>query len=254
MYLKQMIPAQIRDAVEKDLPLILPIGCVECHGHHLPVGCDTIIVEEVARRLEQRIGCVVAPTVDYGPTGYDVSGPELGTMDTSPEELLAYARGVLRGLLRLGFRRIFVWVFHQGERGPLATTFHLAGQRLVEELMVRERGEGWWGTSIPDPNDRTFNIIQVRSVVHPKSSPPASGDHAGLYETSYMLAACGSQVDMSLLNSDGPWYTLRPGNLSADATAARGEEMFEAMVAAWAAEFARGTSLPRTNAELHSKR
>ena len=237
MYLKYMRPAQIRDAVERTLPVILPIGCVECHGYHLPVGCDTIIVEEVARRLEQRIECVVAPTVDYGPTGYDVSGPELGTMDVAPEELLAYARGVLRGLLRLGFRRIVVWVFHQGDRGPLATTFHLAGTRLVEELMCQERGEGWWGASAPNRSDRNFSIIQARSVVHPNSSPPAGGDHAGLNETSYMLAACGDKVDMSLLSEDGPWYTLTPGDLSADATVERGEEMFEAMVAAWAAEF-----------------
>jgi len=31
MHLKHMRPAQIRDAVERDLPVILPIGCVECH-------------------------------------------------------------------------------------------------------------------------------------------------------------------------------------------------------------------------------
>ena len=236
MYLKYMRPAQIRDAVERDVPIILPIGCVECHGYHLPVGCDTLIVEEVARRLEQRIECVVAPTVDYGPTGYDVSGPELGTMDVAPEELLDDARGVLRGLLRLGFRRIVVWVFHQGDRGPLATTFHLVGGRLVEEKMSRERGEGWWGAAAPDPGDQTFGTIQVRSVVHPTSSPPAGGDHAGRNETSYMLAACGDRVDMSLLSDEGPWYTLSPGGASADGTAEWGEEMFEAMVAAWAEE------------------
>jgi creatinine amidohydrolase/Fe(II)-dependent formamide hydrolase-like protein len=55
MYLKLMKPAEIQDAVARDLPLILPIGCVECHGPHLPVRCDTIIVEEVARRLERRV-------------------------------------------------------------------------------------------------------------------------------------------------------------------------------------------------------
>ena len=238
MYLKYVRPAQIRDAVERDLPLILPIGCVECHGHHLPVGCDTIIVEELARRLERRIECVIAPTVDYGPTGYDVSGPELGTMDVSPEELTSYARGVVRGFLRLGFRRIVAMVFHQGERGPLAMTFQLAGGRLVEEQMSREYGEGWWGARRAQPGERSFNSFQVRSAVHPKSSPPAGGDHAGINETSYMLAACADKVDMSLLNEDGPWYTLAEGGRSEDGTAARGEEMFEAMVQAWVEELA----------------
>lgn len=236
MYLKLMRPDQIRDATARDVPLILPIGCVECHGHHLPVGCDTIIVEEVARRLERRITCVVAPTVDYGPTGYDVSGPDAGTMDVAPEELLDYARGVLRGLLRLGFRRILVWVFHQGERGPLATTFHLAGQRLVEDLLRAERGEGWWGARRPDAGDRSFDIIQVRSVVHPRSSPPAGGDHAGINETSYMLASCADAVDLALLRPEGPWYTTTPGGRAADASADRGERMLEAMVAAWERE------------------
>ena len=138
MYLKMMRPAQIREAVERNLPVILPIGCVECHGHHLPVGCDTLIVEEVARRVEQRIECVIAPTVDYGPTGYDVSGPELGTMDVAPEELLSYARGVLRSLLRLGFRRILVWVFHQGD----LSAARQAGDRSPRRFIRREGG--WW--------------------------------------------------------------------------------------------------------------
>jgi hypothetical protein len=33
MLLKAMKPAQIRDAAERDLPVTLPIGCVECHGY-----------------------------------------------------------------------------------------------------------------------------------------------------------------------------------------------------------------------------
>lgn len=236
MELKLMKPAEIRNAIERNLPLLLPVGCVECHGHHLPVGCDTLIVEEVARRLAGRIDCIIAPTVDYGPTGYDVSGPEAGTMDTAPEDLLPYARSVLRGLLRLGFRRIVVMVFHQGADGPLATTFHLAGRRLVEDLMRQERGEGWWGAKPPDPRERVFDIIQVRNVIHPDSSPPAGADHAGVYETSYLLSSCEAAVDLSRLGPDGPWYTGSGDRPASEATAARGGEMFEAMVAAWAKE------------------
>ncbi|OHD69093.1 MAG: hypothetical protein A2177_08305 [Spirochaetes bacterium RBG_13_68_11] len=233
MELKLMKPAEIRDAVARNLPLLLPVGCVECHGNHLPVGCDTIIVEEVVRRLAKRMDCVIAPTVDYGPTGYDVSGPEAGTMDTAPEDLLPYARSVLRGLLRLGFRRIRVLVFHQGDDGPLATTFHLAGRRLAEDLMRQETGEGWWGMRRSDSRNRFLDIIQVRNVIHPDSSAVAGSDHAGLNETSYMLSSCAAAVDLSLLGPDGPWYTLTPGDLASDATCERGEKMFEAMATAW---------------------
>jgi len=230
-----MLPSQIRDAAERDLPVLLPIGCVECHGHHLPVGCDTIIVEEVVRRLEKRIDCVVAPTVDYGPTQYAVSGPDLGTMDTPSEDLMPYARAVLASLLALGFRRIFVLVFHQGENGELATTFRLVGMRLITDRRREECGHGWWGKERPDPNSGS-PTISVRSVVLPKSSPPAGGDHAGINETSYMLAACPDAVDMARLGPDGPWYTLTEGRRAEDGSAERGEEMLEAMVEAWAEE------------------
>lgn len=239
MYLKYMLPAQIRDAVERNLPVLLPIGCVECHGHHLPVGCDTLIVEEVGRRLETRIDCVVVPTVDYGPTQYAVSGPDLGTMDMSFEELMPYARSVLAGLLALGFRRILVLVFHQGEMGELASTFRLVASRLITEKRWQECGHGWWGETRP-ASDSSFPSIAVRSVVHPKSSPPAGGDHAGINETSYMLSACPHAVDMSRLKPDGPWYTQVEGGRSADGSAERGERMLEAMVEAWAEELRPG--------------
>jgi len=71
MYLKHMRPAQIRDAVERDLPVILPIGCVECHGYHLPVGCDTIIVEEVARGEEMFEAMAAAWAEELGPISTD---------------------------------------------------------------------------------------------------------------------------------------------------------------------------------------
>ncbi len=233
MYLKYMLPSQIRDAAERDLPVLLPIGCVECHGHHLPVGCDTIIVEEVVRRLEKRIDCVVAPTIDYGPTQYAVSGPDLGTIDTPFEDLMPYARAVLAGLLALGFKRIFVLVFHQGENGELATTFRLVGMRLITDRRGEECGPGWWGKARPGPG---FPTIAVRSVVHPESSPPAGGDHAGISETSYMVAACPDAVDMARLSPDGPWYTLVEGGRAEDGSPERGEQMLEAMVEAWADE------------------
>ena len=71
---KCMLPSLVRDAAGRRVPL--PIGCVERHGHHLPVGWDTTIVEKLLRRLEKRIECIMAPTVKYGQTGYAVPGPE----------------------------------------------------------------------------------------------------------------------------------------------------------------------------------
>jgi creatinine amidohydrolase len=46
--------------------LIVPVGTTELHGPHLPLGCDTIIVERLADDLSAAHGITRAPTVEYG--------------------------------------------------------------------------------------------------------------------------------------------------------------------------------------------
>ena len=61
-----MRPAQIAAAVAADPRLIMPVGTCEQHGPHLPVGCDTIIVEYLANALSAEFGVLLAPTLEYG--------------------------------------------------------------------------------------------------------------------------------------------------------------------------------------------
>ena len=46
--------------------IIVPVGTTEQHGPHLPLGCDTIIVERLADDLSGTFGIPRAPTVEYG--------------------------------------------------------------------------------------------------------------------------------------------------------------------------------------------
>src|SRR3954469_2613966 len=64
--LKQMRPADIAAVVERDPRLIVPVGTCEQHGPHLPLGCDTIIVEHLADELSAEFGVLRAPTLEYG--------------------------------------------------------------------------------------------------------------------------------------------------------------------------------------------
>ena len=42
------------------------MGTTEQHGPHLPLGCDTIIVERLADDLSASFQILRAPTVEYG--------------------------------------------------------------------------------------------------------------------------------------------------------------------------------------------
>jgi creatinine amidohydrolase len=44
----------------------VPVGTCEQHGPHLPLGCDTIIVERLADDLSTAFDILRAPTIEYG--------------------------------------------------------------------------------------------------------------------------------------------------------------------------------------------
>src|SRR5438552_765942 len=52
--------------MSNDPRLIVPIGTCEQHGPHMPLGCDTIIVEYLADDLSAEFGVLRAPTLEYG--------------------------------------------------------------------------------------------------------------------------------------------------------------------------------------------
>lgn len=61
-----MTPAAIRERLLAHPALIVPVGTTEQHGPHLPLGCDTIIVERLADDLSAQSGVLRTPTVEYG--------------------------------------------------------------------------------------------------------------------------------------------------------------------------------------------
>lgn len=61
-----MRPGEVAATLEADPRLIVPVGTCEQHGPHLPLGCDTIIVERLADDLSAEFGVLRAPTLEYG--------------------------------------------------------------------------------------------------------------------------------------------------------------------------------------------
>jgi len=66
LHLKALTPDAVRDQLTRDARLLVPVGTCEQHGPHLPLGCDTIIVERLADDLSAACGILRAPTVEYG--------------------------------------------------------------------------------------------------------------------------------------------------------------------------------------------
>ena len=61
-----MTPVAIGEILLKRRTLIVPVGTTEQHGPHLPLGCDTIIVERLADDLSAAWTILRAPTLEFG--------------------------------------------------------------------------------------------------------------------------------------------------------------------------------------------
>lgn len=236
MILKDMLPHQVKEAIAQNVPLLIPAGCVECHGSQGPLGTDTIAVEELCRAVAVRVPAVVAPTIDYGPTGYAVSGPDWGTVDVPGQHFYLYVKDVLRALLLMGWPRIYVFIHHQGTDGPEGLAFRMAAGELDFELAREDKGLGWWGEHDPETHGNAFGRVRVVPSILPAAAKVCRGDHAGQYETSLMMHLRPASVDLAQLNVQSFWYTDRPDNLARLSTAEDGERYFISMVEAWVRE------------------
>jgi creatinine amidohydrolase len=64
--IKEMRPDEIAACVAADPRLIIPVGTCEQHGRHLPMGSDTLIVEQLADDFSAEFGILRAPSLEYG--------------------------------------------------------------------------------------------------------------------------------------------------------------------------------------------
>ncbi len=233
--LQDALPHQLKQAIDGEWPLLVPAGCVEYHGPHLPFGVDTFIVQELLRRVAERVNCLVAPPLWYGPTGYAVTGPDQGTVDVSTERFGRHVKDVLGSFWDVGFHWIVVAIHHQQMDGPEALAIRQAAAEVTFEKTLTQRGPAWWGKAPLPLSDNVFERIQVWPSVLPEAAGQGivMADHAGFYETSLLMAARPELADLGRLEAGVPWYCDTAESKARSASVEEGERMFQAMASAW---------------------
>ncbi|MCI4354823.1 MAG: creatininase family protein [Thermoplasmata archaeon] len=155
--------------------LILPVGALEAHGPHLPLGADQLQAEATAEALAERIDGLVGPTITYGACPAARNFP--GTVSVPMADLERYARGVLEEFGRMGVRRLLVLSGH-AERGHMAALREAADAAMQSHSHLRA----------VVLSDYDF-VYELRGEL----APPTDG-HAGLLETSRVLALAPGSV------------------------------------------------------------
>ncbi|HEX2942386.1 MAG TPA: creatininase family protein [Rhodopila sp.] len=115
---------QLREQARRNAIVILPIASLEQHGPHLPVEVDSILGETVAARTASKLQAkgqpvLVLPVIWTGLSEHHMTFGGTVTLDNAA--FAALIEGVVRSVLRLGFRRIVFLNAHGGNENALRT-------------------------------------------------------------------------------------------------------------------------------------
>lgn len=65
--IKDQYDPELRKIIKKKKnAAIIPIGSIEQHGPHLPVSTDSDIVTEIAKKIAEKTGFLLTPTINFG--------------------------------------------------------------------------------------------------------------------------------------------------------------------------------------------
>jgi creatinine amidohydrolase len=161
--------------------VVLPVGAVEQHGPHMPLGTDALIVEQVARqaaaRLAGDIPVVVAPTLAYGSSHHHL--PYGGTMSISTSTYFNVVKELVETLAVSGFRRVFIL---NGHGGNVELVTLVARDVSASHRIVVGAGSYWIMSSDALASSGAGQLGELPG-------------HAGEFETSMMLALHPELVD-----------------------------------------------------------
>jgi creatinine amidohydrolase len=143
---------------------IVPIGSVEQHADHLPVGTDLFTAQAIATAVAARLDCFLLPVIPFSVSIEHLGRP--GTIAIRGDTLVAYVRDILESLGQHGIKRVCLVSGHGGN--------------FILRPAVRE-----WNLRGGHP--RTILAWPWMGAAAKFTSEHTDDKHAGEWETSVML-------------------------------------------------------------------
>jgi creatinine amidohydrolase len=131
---------EINEAVAQQKVIVLPVGSVEQHGHHLPLDVDCKLAASVCLAAGERAPAemLVLPTVSYGYCHHVMDFP--GTINIEPTTFMRFLLDITRSVAYHGFKRIIIVNGH-GSNHPLVEQ---AGRQTCLQTDALCCTLSWW--------------------------------------------------------------------------------------------------------------
>lgn len=200
VFLEELTWTEVRDEIRAGkTTVIFPTGGTEQNGPHMVLGKHNFIVKHTAEQIARKLGnALVAPVLAYVPEG-NIDPPTdhmqfPGTITLPDEFFIKVAEYAARSFRVNGFRDIVLI----GDSGP-----NQKGLQAVANLLNKE----WAATKVrvhfvPD----YYNEERFRAWLQSQGEKPADiGTHAGISDTSQLMAVNPAWIRRDKLAPGGDW-------------------------------------------------
>lgn len=206
---ERLRPRQIVEARQACPVAYLPIGTIEWHGLHNPVGLDTLKAHALAIRCARAGGGLVFPPLYYGESREEA----LMEANAADRGEIAAAMGLPSENFAPGYMRYTPQQQFDGyQRLLLHCLFEL--QSLGFKVIVLVAGHypliDHARAACCLYHQSRWNNVRARAIAWAftgyelvRDAIPEAGDHAGHWETSLMMALVPGLSDLSELPADG---------------------------------------------------
>ncbi len=113
--------------LDRNLPVIVPIGLIEAHGTHLSTGFDTYAAEYMAREICEATGAILCPALPYGFADTNREYP--GTLGVHADTLAAVVADLCSIFCSHGFTKVIFLSGHGGNDLAVRLGFDKAWER-----------------------------------------------------------------------------------------------------------------------------
>jgi creatinine amidohydrolase len=180
--LELLRPSEIQAALAENSTVYMPLGTIEWHCLHLPVGLDGLTAQGVCERAATDHGGLVYPALYFGTGGGHGTYPWTVMMPeaTHIQALIEFA---LQRFQELDVQRVVLF------------TGHFAPEQLA---MIAQIADTW------NSQDHALHVVaRGINMVEGVSIPP---DHAGVFETTVLSALWPDRVDLAQLEPLNPQF------------------------------------------------
>lgn len=112
----QFDPILRKSTVKKNQVAMIPIGSIEQHGPHLPVSTDSDIVTEIAKKISEKNGYLLLPTLNYGVSFEHAPFFNLSIRESTLRTVLT---DLCTSLLANNIKTVFIINGHHGNLKPI---------------------------------------------------------------------------------------------------------------------------------------